>query len=74
MSAPVDVLAVMDVMLTYTFISKEEHENLTEARAAFVQMIEAVDQANAFLHEKANGTVTEYRLRKALARVKGGAA
>ncbi|UXA53389.1 hypothetical protein M0D45_00850 [Xanthomonas prunicola] len=74
MRAPVDVLVVMDREVSRAggaFYS--DGRDLVEARAAVAELIEAADQAHAFLCEKAPATATEFRLRTALARV-GGAA
>lgn len=47
---------------------------LAQVDAAVAELIKAAEQAHAFLSEKAPATATEYRLRCALARCKGGAA
>jgi hypothetical protein len=78
MSAPVDVLAVMDGAKIYLSTSgwspsPSMSRDFSEARAAVAKLIEAAEQAHAFLCEKAPATATEFRLRTSLTRV-GGAA
>lgn len=83
MSRPVDVLEVM-VHATATFkdLNKKARcpedyvldiEDSESAIAAVAELIEAADQAHEFLCEKSPATATAYRLRKALARVRGAA-
>ncbi|WP_372362868.1 hypothetical protein ACCQ10_09230 [Xanthomonas sp. NCPPB 1325] len=75
MSAPVDVITVM----TRSANALANHGSSKLARegrvacAAMAELIEAAEQAHAFLCEKAPATATEFRLRTALASV-GGAA
>lgn len=51
----------------------EAVRRMEEALAAVAELIEAADQAHEFLCEKTPATATAYRLRKALARVRGAA-
>lgn len=67
----IDVLAVLAAL---NLASPDQRTSLNRTRAAVAELIEAADQAHAFLCEEAPATATEFRLRTALARCKGGAA
>lgn len=68
-----DVLAVMDRAFCYAQNNcvYDDVRELDAARAAVAELIEAAEQAHAFLCEKAPSTATEYRVRTALSRVRG---
>lgn len=75
MSAPVDVLAVLD-RTNEALLHGDPAPSLAdlkEARAAVAELIEAADQTYAFLCEKAPATATAFRLRKSLVRARGAA-
>lgn len=78
MSAPVDVLKVLEetsfFLRTNTGLAPGwRSTEVKNARDAVAELIEAAEQAHSFLCEKAPATATEYRLRTALARVRGAA-
>lgn len=74
MIGPVNVLAVLELAVEREKAAGRAHVAQAAALAAFEELIEAAEQAHSFLCEKAPATATEYRLRKAIARVKGESA
>lgn len=75
MSGPVDVAEVLERECARAGgVYYQDGRDLIEARAALTELTEAAEQAHAFLCEKAPATATEYRLRAALAQVKGATA
>ncbi|WP_242880140.1 hypothetical protein [Stenotrophomonas maltophilia] len=79
MSTPVDVLAVMDIAATSIEHSGGNVAYLRQARAAVAELVEASErvqnQVDPLLHSNGYGYVGAMAgHRRALARVKGGAA
>ncbi|EKT4075723.1 TPA: hypothetical protein ACG4ML_000548 [Stenotrophomonas maltophilia] len=79
MSAPVDVLAVMDIAATSIEHSGGNVAYLRQARAAVAELVKASErvqnQVDPLLHSNGYGYVGAMAgHRRALARVKGGAA